>query len=196
MPSWIAHGRPMPMPPHMKVSRVKTIARILGSEFFVETGTYRGDTSAALSSVVQQVLTVEISETLARRAEARFSGTNVTVLLGDSARLMAGIVERAAGRPTLYWLDGHFSAGVTGGDDEELPLEQELITILPRLSRSDVVLIDDVREFGKDGYPTIQEVEALVMKTNGDMSVKVVDDMAIVGHSATVQKLGSGLQGH
>ncbi len=39
-------------------------------------------------------------------------------------------------RPTLFWLDGHYSKGITAGSDIDPPISTELQTILDRSVKS------------------------------------------------------------
>jgi predicted O-methyltransferase YrrM len=177
----------MPMPPHLKVNRVVSICRILEAEMFVETGTYRGDTSAAASRFVDEVITVEIDVRLAELARRRFAQGNVSVLTGDSGDLMAEIVRRSEGKSVLYWLDGHFSAGVTGGNESLPPLKRELDDIMPSLQPGSLVLIDDVREFGSNGYPTVNDMNDIAVALNYRSTSAVLDDMLLIGHAVTIE---------
>ena len=61
----------------------------------------------------------------------------------------------------MFWLDGHYYAGVDRLVEDESPIVGELEAI--RNSKVDpaVVLVDDMREFdGSRGYLTIDELKA------------------------------------
>lgn len=181
LPFWILRGRPMPLPPHLKTRRIANIATHFRADLFIETGTYRGDTSLHLSKRVSKVITVEIDKRLADLARQRLAGFGVDVLTGDSAELMPAIVGALSNERVLYWLDGHFSAGVTGGNFDSLPLSKELAVIVPSLKDWDLILVDDVREFGRNGYPSLELLHQYAMGLNPKVVMHSHDDMAFIG---------------
>ncbi len=181
----------MPMPPHMKRVRLKKIALLLESEVFVETGTYRGDTTNLVSRVVNDVKTIEIDSRLAAIAQKRFAGKNVRVYQGNSAKVIPEVAKEIKGARSLFWLDGHYSAGVTGGQSAPIPILQELEVVLPTLVSRSAVLIDDVREFGKNGYPHVSELQNFVTLKRSDLSCRVLDDMLLIAEVDTAQKVVS-----
>lgn len=117
----------------------------LGLTRAIETGTYRGGGTRRLASIFPSVITVEISEELARAAaESLAEVPGIEVRHGTSRDVLPTIVDPA--EPTLYWLDGHWSGGVTGGKEDECPVLAELEGIAAG-HPSDVILIDDARLF-------------------------------------------------
>jgi hypothetical protein len=113
----------------------------------IETGTYRGDSTELLSRYFRQVATIELSEQLYERAKRRFEGnTHVTCYLGDSAKVLPLVLPDVDG-PILYWLDGHWSGGITASESEcPLLAEIDVINQSP-FSDSSAILIDDARLF-------------------------------------------------
>lgn len=133
------------IPPHaVKVAALRRYARQHGLKNFIETGTYLGDTTAALAPMFSHCVTIEIAPALHERACARLKRfENVRCVLGDSAVTLPEIIARI-GAPALFWLDGHASGGETfgGGND---PLFSELRAIYSSGMEGNVVLIDDAR---------------------------------------------------
>jgi hypothetical protein len=79
--------------------------------------------------------------------------------------------------PTLFWLDGHYSGGITSSADLHSPINAELDAILGHAIATHVILIDDARLFtGRDGYPHLDEVLAAV-RSNGRYSAEVSADI-------------------
>ena len=66
-------------------------------------------------------------------------------------------------QPCLFWLDAHYSAGVTAKGAIDTPIEKELKHIFRHeYAHRHVLLIDDARVFkGTNDYPTIQTIEAM-----------------------------------
>lgn len=146
---------------------------------FVETGTYHGDTVAAMLAdppVVSRVYTIELSPELHDAAVMRFA-TDYGVYLrrGSSAVLMPEIMARI-GKASLFWLDAHpgyeDGAGVYG----DVPLLAELRAIVTSPLRH-IILIDDARYMGKEhGWPTLDEIRHLAP----GWDVRVADDIVWV----------------
>jgi len=91
------------------------------------------------------VVTIEVSEELARAAAASLADRpGVEVRHGTSRDVLPKVVDPS--EPALYWLDGHWSGGITGGKDDECPVLAELEGIATG-HPDDVILIDDARLF-------------------------------------------------
>lgn len=140
------------------------IARQTGVEVFVETGTYLGKTTALLADICKEVVTIEIDTALhARAAEMFASQPGVDVLLGDSGTLLPGVINNLT-KPALFWLDGHYSSGITGMGTKTSPIEEELRAIFRHPIQEHVIVIDDARLFrGRGGYPRLRTIERMVL---------------------------------
>lgn len=116
---------------------------------WIETGTYFGDTTFKLGQAGATVYSIEADSVLAKKAQARFQRyQNISVLEGDSAALLGGLLETIQG-PVNFWLDGHFSGGITHQADVDTPIRSELDSIQRNCqSLGEIaVLIDDFRCF-------------------------------------------------
>jgi hypothetical protein len=118
----------------------------LGLERAIETGTFEGDGALTLAHVFPEVVSIEVSPSCYARAEERLGNVrNIDLLLGDSRSLMPGLIRPDT--PTLYFLDGHWSDGLTsGGADDQCPLIVE-ISALAGGHDKDCIIIDDARYF-------------------------------------------------
>ena len=156
-----------------------------GLQILVETGTFTGDTVEFFKNSFKKVISIELANDLAKRAQKRFENDeNVEIIEGDSGKVLKDIVKEI-NEPILFWLDGHYSSEffigneyfVTAKSDLNTPVEEEIRTIL--LSRTDhVILIDDARLFtGLDDYPSISRVKRLVKRYAKNYSVVVSDDI-------------------
>ena len=127
---------------------------------WVETGTYLGTTTRFLSSISPHVYSIEPSEELYKSACLRFKDSNVTLFNDVSENVLFELLPSLSG-DINFWLDGHYSAGITFKGSKECPVEDELRAIEKNLSNFNdmTILIDDVRCFlpsvkGED-YPSI-----------------------------------------
>ena len=134
----------VPASQNVKVIALRRFARQYKLQHFVETGTYLGDTTAALAPMFSRCFTIEIAPTLYQRSRDRLKAfANVQCVLGDSAAMLPEIVSQLNGS-ALFWLDGHASGGETFNSGKG-PLMTELDAIYSDQTTRHVTLIDDAR---------------------------------------------------
>jgi len=117
---------------------------------WIETGTYLGQTTKYLARNGCRVYSIEPEPQLAASAERRFRDSpHITILSGTSEDVLQGLVEKVSGQ-VAFWLDGHYSSGITFRGNQETPIRFELETIAGLISRFDsvTVFVDDFRCFG------------------------------------------------
>jgi hypothetical protein len=142
---WHLHGKPKPPPHVIKQLAIKHYQRRFSLKVFVETGTYLGDMVAAVKSRFEKIYSIELSLELYQRARQVFSDSpNVHLVHGDSSEMLASVLERIS-TPALFWLDGHFSDGVTARGKVDNPILEELDLIRRHPIKTHVILIDDAR---------------------------------------------------
>lgn len=115
---------------------------------WVETGTYRGTTTNFLRERYPHVHTIEPGVDLYNAALKRFSGKNVTLYNDVSENVFPQLLPSLS-QNINFWLDGHYSAGVTFRGKKDCPVEDELNAIKENLDNFNkvTILIDDVRCF-------------------------------------------------
>jgi hypothetical protein len=133
----------------------------------VESGTYMGDSADRLARTFGRCITIERDATLAAGAARRFEHRpDVEVVHGSSRTELPVILGRIDG-PVFFWLDAHWSAGVTAGADDPCPLIAELEAIASSTGpQRHVVAIDDMRLFGfghdldprMEHFPSLRQV--------------------------------------
>jgi hypothetical protein len=174
---WQNQGRPLPPPPDVKHSIIRNYGKIFQLNVLVETGTFSGDTIAAMKRHFSDIYSIELSPELHRRAKDRFAGdSRVHLLLGNSGDLLKETL-RALPQTPLFWLDAHYSGGSTARGPVDTPIIQELEAILALRTES-VVLIDDARLFdGSNSYPTLAELTNYVAEKAPSWIVEVKHDI-------------------
>lgn len=160
---------------------MKRYARIHNLHTFIETGTFRGDTLFALKDSFDRLYSIELGANLFSDAKKRFSDCkNVYLYKGDSAEVLPKLLETIE-HPALFYLDGHWSDGVTARGSKDTPILLELESILTHKVKGHVILIDDARTFiGEGDYPTISEIEMFVKRINPSLNIEVRDDKIII----------------
>ena len=120
------------------------------AEVFVETGTYLGDTVAmAHVAGFKRIFTMEIDDKLANSAWWRFKDfPHITCCRGDSGLHMPKLLHHVGDNEAVFWLDGHWSQGITGKGEVEVPLMRELEAIKQHSITTHTIMIDDIRLLG------------------------------------------------
>ena len=174
---WERRGRPVPPPHIVKQRTIRSFAERFGLKILVETGTYYGDMVEAMKGHFRQIYSIELSEELYEKAKKRFDGEgSIQIIHGDSGIELGNLVERID-HPALFWLDGHYSAGVTARGDKDTPIYEELTQIFKIQHSGHVVIIDDARCFGTDpAYPTIEELSDFITAMRPDVNIEVEFD--------------------
>lgn len=122
------------------------LAAQAGIKNFVETGTYQAGTAVWAAGQFQQAYTIEAAKPLYDAAVEKFGTVpNLHFHFGDSRSCLEKIQQSLDG-PTLYWLDAHWSGGVTFGEGAECPLLNEIEKV-NQGSPDSIILIDDARLF-------------------------------------------------
>ena len=133
---------------------------------WVETGTFRGETTDVLARLRQPVFSIEPEPTLYANAKDFFARyPHVQILQGTSEEIFPTLLPKLSG-PVNFWLDGHYSAGITFKGPQDTPIVDELACISKNLGHfGDVcVQIDDVRCFNPKlpEYSTYPPLDDLV----------------------------------
>jgi hypothetical protein len=175
---WMNRGKPSPPPHIVKQLIVKESQKDAGFSTLVETGTYYGDMIYAQLDNFSRIYSIELSERLYRKAKRRFKkNESVTLLHGDSSEVLHEIVPKFK-EPVLFWLDGHYSGGITAQGKLDTPIWEELTTILQSGVRH-MILIDDARCFEekRKDYPSIEELKSLILSVYPQSHIVVKDDV-------------------
>jgi hypothetical protein len=174
---WERMKKPVP-PPHVAKQRVlRNYSKMYGLKIFVETGTFFGDMVEAMKEHFNRIYSIELGKALFEKASVRFKGVkNVQVIFGDSGVELRNLMKRID-QPALFWLDGHYSAGVTAKGGKETPIYEELDCILNAPDLGHVIIIDDARCFGTDSaYPSMPELEEFITSRRPYAEIAVEDD--------------------
>lgn len=151
---------------------------------FIETGTFRGETSFWAAKFFDHVYTIEISPEISRETASRPDvPDNIEFLIGDSKDVMAPLCKRLIGR-SFFWLDGHWCSGAAGKDNE-CPLMDELIAI--KEHKDAVIFVDDARCFlgplppphDYTHWPVIGEIFSKLNELFPKSFVTIIDDVII-----------------
>ena len=175
---WENAGKPVPPPSLIKQSIVRDLKEKYNCTILVETGTYLGDMLISQRNNFQKIYSIELSDFLWEKAKKRLAMyPNIELLQGDSGKVLNEVIPRLDAK-TLFWLDGHFSSGITAKGDIECPIYEELDAIFRGKDYQHLILIDDARLFnGTSDYPTIDELKKYIFSKNANYKVEITDDI-------------------
>jgi len=168
---WVLPGKPVSPPEILKQRIVKEYAKRFRLRMFVETGTYLGEMVNAVRNRFDQIYSIELGLELYENAKRRFADKkNITIIHGDSGKVLDELLGHV-NQPCLFWLDGHYSGGITAKGEAETPIRKELSHIFNHsIASHHVILIDDARCFiGDHDYPTIEELRNLSSSAGFDV---------------------------
>src|SRR5215213_327551 len=176
--AWEKQGRPSPPPHIVKEELINDCARTFKTNVLVETGTYLGDMVHAMRKSFSKILSFELDQELAAQARKRFANDDhITIVQGDSGRLLGDYLGDIH-EPCMFWLDGHYSGGITARGSLDTPIKNELTYILSHPVDGHVILIDDARCFtGENDYPTLQDLREFLNERKPGWQFSVETDV-------------------
>ena len=171
-------GFQLPLPAFVKRAILKRNLLDYGMQTLVETGTQYGDTPWLFRHELQEIWSIELSPQLAQLARRRFrSFPHIHIIQGDSALRLPDVLPNVK-TPTLFWLDGHYSSGITARGPLDCPIYAELQAIFSGCKQRWVVLIDDARAFGTEmDYPALEDLQNFVRSARPNVDFTVENDM-------------------
>jgi hypothetical protein len=175
---WKKKGCPVPTPHLVKQETISEYQKKFGYTTLIETGTFMGDMVDAQKTRFKNIISIELGVDLFKNASKRFrNDKNVLIVQGDSGKVLSKILLDI-NEPAIFWLDGHYSAGVTAKGDKECPIFEELSSIFSSKKFNHILLIDDARCFiGKGDYPTIEKLTEYIRSKNEKYQVEIKHDI-------------------
>lgn len=176
---WREAGSSLPPPHELKQSVIEAYQGVHGHRVLVETGTYLGAMVEAQRTNFRSIVSIELSEALWRNAVDRFAPyPHIRIVQGDSGQAL-DLVVKNLNEDAIFWLDGHYSGGMTARGALDCPIFGEIDALFGHGSRhKHVLLIDDARCFdGTSDYPTLAELEAYVTAKDPRYTMRVADDV-------------------
>jgi hypothetical protein len=175
---WKRLGMQLPPPHEYKQSLIIDHSIKYGLSVFIETGTFLGYMVEVLKYQFDKLISIELDLSLFEKAKRKFVlNDHIFIYQGDSTHVLPEILKKLE-VPALFWLDGHYSEGITAKGELNTPIISELRNILDHSIKKHLILIDDARCFdGKNDYPTIEELRSLVKRQNPSLNFSVENDI-------------------
>ncbi len=178
----VAHFLTLLKTPSSSLEKRKFVSKYSGNNMinnFVETGTYLGEMIDEVKNKFNKIYSIEINKKLYLRAKKRFKKyKHIQITAGDSSKKLPRIVKNLKGT-SIFWLDAHYSGGITSMGETKTPIEKELKIILNKWIKGSVILIDDARLFvGKKSYPKIDTIKKITSVKG--LKCQTVNDIIII----------------
>lgn len=175
---WRGEYRPAPHAIKMRV--LKAWVPDPAGMTLVETGTFLGDTVVALRHAFGRIVSIEINPALYAIAQSRVaSARNVELVLGDCVVELPKILSKLDTR-AVFWLDGHWSGGVTGRGVVDDPILISLSQIAKHPHKKHILFIDDARTFqGGGSGPDLVHVLSAIREINSDYKIVIHNDIIV-----------------
>jgi len=177
--NWEILGKPLPPPHAYKQMLISNFQKKYTYNYFIETGTYRGDMVEIQKYNFKNIFSIELDNDLYIKAKDRFrKNDNIKIFNGDSGNILP-IVLKNINESAIFWLDGHYSDGITAKGNLNCPIFNELKAIFDMKNTLEhIILIDDARHFiGENDYPTIHELNDYILNKNLNYILLVEDDI-------------------
>ncbi|MEG4583368.1 FkbM family methyltransferase [Microcoleus sp. MON1_C5] len=179
----------------MGLGDCKQLMLVLKNEYnlptFVETGTWKGDTSVWAAQHFPQVFTIEFANHIYESTSSTYSHIkNIEFLWGHTTEQLKLVVPQL-NEPALFWLDAHWMGGGTAGENDECPLLEEL-EIINNSECEHFILIDDARLFLSpppsphriEQWPSLNEIMATLSAKTSRYTVIFEDAIVSVPERA------------
>lgn len=176
--NWYAGGKQSSTPHLIKQKIVKDYKEKYKVQILVETGTYLGTMVNATKNDFKKIYSIELDKKLYNHARNKFKNyAHIKIMPGDSAKVLPQLLKQIR-RPTLFWLDAHFSKGITAKGNKETPIMEELNSIFKHKIKTHIILIDDAQVFsGKNGYPSEKFLKKYVTKKKKNLLYTVKNNI-------------------
>lgn len=174
---WEAQKKPVPVPHIVKQKTINLYQNKYNVGVLFETGTYLGDMVWAQRKNFKTIYSIELSEALYEKAKKRFENfPHIHIKQGDSGKVLHTLVDKMSEK-AIFFLDGHYSGGITAKGDKECPIYEELSAIF-QSGQEHILLIDDARCFiGKEDYPTMESLSKFIKDHYSNSLIDIQDDI-------------------
>jgi hypothetical protein len=151
--------------------------------YFVETGTYMGETILRFMDDFEKLYTIELSNHFYEDFNKKnYNRDKLKSILGDSSEKIKEVIDELNGK-TIFFLDGHYSSCGTAQGVKDVPLCEELKSIYNYFNYESIIIIDDLRLFGtkinEDWSEITKEKMMDILTDRVDFNLEVGDRLII-----------------
>ena len=133
----------------------------------------------AMRDIFNHIYTIELSQNLAWEARRRLDKhRNITIIEGNCGYKLRELAN-AIREPCIFWLDAHYSGGVTAGNNNNISIMSELDIIMARNNDHDIVLVDDLCDLERAGI-YVNDIMQLAAQFQCTWKSTVLDNIIIM----------------
>lgn len=149
--------------------------------WFVETGTYQGDTPALLLHHCPniRIRTLELSTVFYNNCKDRFKDASKVEVFHRNSKYDLYETIRDIDEEITFWLDGHWSGVADVGCDPETmcPVLFELDQIKQHPIKSHTIMVDDIRLMNQEHFQvSVDDIVKKIYEINEHYVIKYYDD--------------------
>ena len=151
---WIKNFLNPPVPNWKKHLVIRKFA--IKNSILIETGTFTGYTLLKNEQKFKKIFSFEPSKKFYSLSKTRLENiSKIKIFNNISEKGLPKLLKNVGGDVT-FWLDGHYSGNETFKGPNKVPIKYELQAIIKHKKnlKRFVILIDDLRLFGKKPYPS------------------------------------------
>jgi hypothetical protein len=137
---------------------------------FIETGTAFGQTVHNMLPYFDKIYSIELNIGFYQKAISNFVNcNNVSIYFGDSSRILAKILKEID-ENIIFFLDAHSSGYDSIRGKKDVPVLEELSSIVDNVKKESIIIIDDYRLFStnKLNEDWSEITEENILKTLGN----------------------------
>jgi hypothetical protein len=165
----------------LRHSFLAKLKEVFNPDEFFETGTYYGQTTIEAARIFKKVYTVELSPKLYTKCvKSLMPFSNVYVFLDESPNFLKQVLPQSKGGK-IFWLDAHYSTGITARGKKDTPILEELEAIKSRGVQDGIIMIDDMRYCYAPGraFPSFTEICNAVLAVNPSYHLALLGDVLL-----------------
>ena len=161
---------------------LKILLKNITFENAVETGTYLGKSTRIFSKHIKNVYSIEIKKELYNFVKRKYAKSKINFVFGMSEQVLKKIVLQIRGS-TFFYLDSHYSGGITSRGKKVTSLNDELLTLDKFLFLlNSVIIIDDAKSInGTNDYPKFQVIKDFADQNNMKIYKTKVNSYILIG---------------
>jgi len=180
--AWLKGGNKKPTPHYYKVDTILSLQKKYRCKTLIETGTYKGAMVSSCLYHFDEIVSIELDGLLYQKAVDKFRPYPwVKILQGDSTQVLPDLLQNHSQLSSvMFWLDGHYSEGITAKGEKTSPILEELLAIKSHQPNS-LICIDDYDDFGIiDGYPFKNELVEFLDKFFVGHKIEINQDIMVI----------------
>jgi hypothetical protein len=156
------------------------------NDFFIETGSYKGDTIDVVnkSGLFKNIYSIEYSKEFYDAVCNRFKDSNNITIFNGTSKTDLWEMIRNIQTPITFWLDAHWTGPQVANENPNLicPILDELEQIKKHPIKTHTIMIDDMRLMNGRDFPVkISDITDKILEINPNYKMIGYNDSQCIG---------------